>query len=1017
MRPKLLALAVALVASLPRGTDSSIALAADEAAPDSWAEALRSRRGWWSLQPVAPAAPPGGADLEWASDPIDRFVRSALDAKGLRPAPIADARTLSRRLGLVLTGLAPPSAAAEIPYERLVDSLLASPQFGERWAQHWMDVVRFSETHGNEWNYEVHHAWRYRDYLVRAFNDDLPFDRFVREHVAGDLLEEPRWHHLERFNESVVATAFYRFGEANHDDCIALRSIGFDIADNQIDTLTKAFQATTVACARCHDHKLDAISTRDYHAILGILRSSRLVCHTLDAPEVNAERLDRLRALKASLRERIAERWLADAAEVERHLGAALARRAPAPGGPAAAAGLDAGRVERWAELLAAKELPMEHPLEPLRSTAAAAGEGPAKAAAHWRSLAESCAREERGRADRNQSEFTTLADFRPGAAAEPCGAWQADGQGLREGPTPSGELVLSTSGERLVEAILPAGRFTHTLSDRLNGSLRSPTLPAGKRHVSFLVLGKRSSALRLVSNNCQLNYVNYRALTSSDLHWVTFPAPEDRESLRTYAELVTLLDNPKFPDQLSALGGDKENYRLPWERAIGDGRSFFGIARAVLHDGPEPPKAELSHLRALFADGGIERPEDLAARYADAIAGAIKAWVAGRAGDDDVVWLDALLDRGLLSNTLNLTPEIAALAREYRRIESELSAPRVAPGLADAGPGADQPVLERGDPRRPGAPVARRYLEVLEQGGAPFSGAGSGRRELAERLASASNPLTARVFVNRIWHHVFGAGLVRTVDDFGRVGELPSHPELLDYLAARFVEDGWSLKRLVRRLVLTRTFRSAGAAPGGAREIDPENRWLSHYRSRRMEAEAIRDAILAASGRLDLAIGGPSVQPYREKENADRRLFPGPLDGGGRRSIYIKRNLMEAPEFLGAFNLPGGKVAQGRRDSSDAPAQALALLNDPLVAAQAEVWAARLIAPSGDSLRARLETVFDTALGRPPADVEIERFSRAADRLAELHGVAAGEVLRSRAVWKDIGHAVFNLKEFITIP
>src|SRR5262249_19714973 len=207
-----------------------------------------------------------------------------LEGKGLSPAAAADARTLIRRLSLVLTGLPPTPAETDAflkdsepkAVERLVDRLLASPHFGERWARHWMDVVRFSETHGNEWNYDVHHAWRYRDYLIRAFNDDVPYDRLVREHIAGDLLplaprggETPvrgttRWNLKEGFNESVIGTAFYRFGEVNHDDCIGLRQIGYDLADNQIDTLSKAFQATTVACARCHDHKLDAVSMKDY---------------------------------------------------------------------------------------------------------------------------------------------------------------------------------------------------------------------------------------------------------------------------------------------------------------------------------------------------------------------------------------------------------------------------------------------------------------------------------------------------------------------------------------------------------------------------------------------------------------------------------------------------------------------------------------------------------------------------------------------------------------------------------
>src|SRR5262249_53222881 len=152
--------------------------------------------------------------------------------------------------------------------------------------------------HGNEWNYEVHHAWRYRDYLIRAFNDDVPWDQLVREHIAGDLLEKPRWNAAGKFNESVIGTAFYRFGEVNHDDCIEFRQIGYDLWDNQVDTLTKAFQATTAACARCHDHKIDAVSTQDYYSLLGVLRGSRLVSHTIDAPEVNTDLKSQLQSLK-----------------------------------------------------------------------------------------------------------------------------------------------------------------------------------------------------------------------------------------------------------------------------------------------------------------------------------------------------------------------------------------------------------------------------------------------------------------------------------------------------------------------------------------------------------------------------------------------------------------------------------------------------------------------------------------------------------------------------------------------
>ena len=241
----------------------------------SWDETFAERRQWWSLQPVTDPPVPEINDIAWSGSAIDRFLRHRMGAEGITPVGLASPETMIRRATLVLTGLPPgPNDVSafveasrqdrETAYTQLVDRLLASPQFGERFARHWLDVVRFTETHGNEWNYDVPYAWRYRDYLIRAFNDDVPYNQFVREHIAGDLLATPRHNVSGRFNESVIGTAFYRFGEVNHDSCVLFGSIGYDVVDNQLDTLTKAFQATTVACARCHDHKIDAVSTKDY---------------------------------------------------------------------------------------------------------------------------------------------------------------------------------------------------------------------------------------------------------------------------------------------------------------------------------------------------------------------------------------------------------------------------------------------------------------------------------------------------------------------------------------------------------------------------------------------------------------------------------------------------------------------------------------------------------------------------------------------------------------------------------
>lgn len=1015
----------------------------------SWDEIFAERRTWWSLQPVAHFEPPSVANAGWSEHPVDRFVLARLEKDGLVAPRAADPRTLIRRLSLVLTGLPPTveqveafvaqcasniAADGRLPpavVEELVDRLLASPQFGERWARHWLDVVRFTETHGNEWNYEVHHAWQYRDYVIRAFNDDLPYNRFVREHVAGDLLP-PRWN-AAGFNEAPIGTAFVRFGEVNHDDCISLPQLGYDIIDNQIDTLTKAFQGTTVACARCHDHKLDAISMQDYYGLLGILRSSRLVAHTLDAPDVNAAPLVKLAGLKPAIRTEFAAAWKNEAATIARYLLAGQAKAAEKPDAAALAEGLDAARIDKWVAALKLEKQPLEEPLSLWRTLATQATADGVLDPAVWQKTAESYDQETAARRTYLAEKVETYADLRQGVPA----GWQVDGQGLRGGPSPTGEFAIAEDGDAALKMVLPAGTYTHALSAKLNGALRSPVLGRGGKKLSAEVLGQRSSALRLVSNNCQLNYKNYKALIGPEWQWITFTTPDSAAPLRTYAELMTMFNNPKFPDQLSALGGDKENYRLPWEQAAANPRSYFGVRRMVWHEG-DAPKLEMGYLERLWKAGAAASLSDVASRYAQGIETAIANWSAGQASDDDVAWLDWLIRRDLLPNRRDFTPRLAELIAEYRTSEQSLSLPRVAPGLAESGAGYDQPVFVRGDCTRPGEVAPRKYLKVLDTVGqaASLPGAGggsadghagsvphggSGRLDLAERIASPANPLTARVMVNRVWHHLFGAGIVRTVDDFGHVGDQPSHPELLDYLAERFVAEGWSVKRLIRLIVLSRTFQSSHAAPpeslNDPRIVDPPNRLLWRYPARRLEAEAIRDSILAVSGRLDETPFGQSVYPFREKPNADRRLFPGPLDGNGRRSVYIKVNLMESPQFLGVFNVPGGKIVQGRRDVTNVPAQALAMLNDPFVRQQADVWATKLVADTDPSPAARLRNMFDRALSRPPTESELARFDQAANQFAELRGTPPEKFLTDAGVWSDMAHAVFNLQEFLYVP
>ena len=976
-------------------------------AAQSWEATVAARRNWWSLKPVRRPVVPRVKSA--TLNPIDAFIRHKLQARGLAPAAPADRYILIRRAHLVLTGLppTPPEMAEAVNdrtpgwYEKLVDRLLASPHYGERWARHWMDVVRYGETHGYEWNYEVKGAWRYRDYLIRALNQDLPYDQFVREHIAGDLLPNQRWNKAERLNESAIATAFYRFGEVGHDD---FKEIGYDVIDNQIDTLSKAFQAATIACARCHDHKLDAVSARDYYALVGILTSSRQMIQTLDAPEVNAEVRSALRGRKPAIREELATIWLNEYTSIPQYLRAAQAAKDKAADAARLALGLDAGRLKKLTSALEAKEISLENPLH---AWVAAAGTKDGIEPA-WNSLGQKYAAENKQRIEFNRKNFTPFADFPRGDLS----GWRADGMGLADGPSKSGDFALSADPDTTVTGILPAGLFSHTLSERLNGALRSPFLPKGKS-ISLRIIGGRSGMLRTIPDFRQLADYN-QEIKRDQPGWVRIAQNERND--RNYVELLTKADNPRAVER-----GAKNKTE--------DTRSYFGILQAVLSDTGETPREELNHLLPLFEGAGPKTRDEAAARYAEISRRALEAWKRDSAGGEQALWLDWLLRVGLLSNAPAASPRLKELVTAYRETEKKLSEPRVVVGMGDLGDSMDHVVYVRGDYKNIGETVPRRYVNAFCGPGARWNGTGSGRLDLALTLSSPTNPLTARVMVNRVWHHLFGSGIVRTVDDFGHLGDLPSHPELLDWLAAEFMSPGvqaigrsgirarpWSVKSLIRLIVTSDTFK-AGSRPSADLAVkDPENRLLQHFPARRLDAEAIRDSILAASGRMDRTMFGESIDPYREKPNPERKLISGPLDGNGRRSIYTRITLMELPKFLTVFNLPDAKAAQGKRDVTNVPAQALALLNDPFVTNQADFWGKKLAAETDPSIAARVRRMFRTAVSRLAEPAEISRFESLAMQLADLNSVPPDEILKSAAIWKDIAHAVFNLKEFVYI-
>ncbi len=610
---------------------------------------------------------------------VDSFIEVKLKENKLTPSPEAEPVVLLRRLYFDLIGLPPTpkevkafldrSPEACKTYEQIVDELLQSPRFGERWGRHWLDVARFAESNGRESNLTFPHAWRYRDYVIDAVNADVPFDRFITEQIAGDLL--PAKDDAERAR-LLIATGFLAFGAKGLNE-MSKAQFAADLADEQLDTVTRAVMASSVACARCHDHKTEPFSMEDYYSLAGIFKSTQTFYGTwIDSENNNGSHLIRLPDLHGQL----------------------------IPNRP-----LTAERVKQLKEQRA--QLDAE---------------------------------------EKAQNEYAIQAKL--------------------EGRDISGEY--------------------------------------------FKML---SNAIRIL-----------------------------------------------------------------WTRG--------GI------------------------DGALEKVDDQ-----------------GRA--------------------LPLCMGV------------------------QEGKTQDSRLYERGEIAHTAKAVPRGFPRVIE-----FSGKmpkqQSGRLELAQWLTSREHPLTARVMANRVWRHLFGAGIVRTVDNFGFSGERPSHPELLDHLAIRLVDSGWSVKALIREIVLSRTYRQASTHRADVFDRDPDNRLLWRANKRRLDAEVIRDSMLAVAGVLDPSRRPGSLVAELDGQSVSLIGFntqlPPDLDGSKRRSIYLPVLRDNLPDVLEQFDVANPNLVTGDRDVTNVPLQALYLLNSPFVQDQASALAKR-VQLSAD----RVQCAFDLCFGRPPDAKEIE--------------------------------------------
>lgn len=976
-----------------------------------WDEIYKERLGWWSLQPVADPPVPAVQDATWPRNDVDRFLLAAMDSKGVRPVAEADRRTLARRLSFALTGLPPKPeevehfAADESPeaYDTLVQTFLDSPHFGEHWARHWMDVVHYADTHGYEWDTPAKNAWMYRDYLVRAFNADVPYNRLILEQIAGDLIE-PRVDQGTGLNESIIGTSALRLGERRHGDNADAEGVTQEAVANIIDTLGKGFLGTTVACAQCHDHKLDAVAQKDYYSIAGVLMSSRWISRPADASDPNGPVIEELRAVKSELRAALVARWLGARDQVTKRIAETPLEDPPPPVDPKKPAKAKAPEAPKFPESALAIWRNLNTATESDGATMESA----------WNTLATEFHQIRAVRQSENAKNLELLADF---AREELPAGWRADGLGMKYGLVKQdGELTVSSDPNAIVAQLLPAGRWSNVWSERLAGGLRSALFaqsPAPTISVEYGA-GRFASGTIIVENAFHSERIKFLKqapaswLTLATGNFVALAGGNDATPRRAYLEMVTKSLNNYFPPRYG-LGGVTDADEV-------DPRSWFGISRIYEHPEGKAPGDELARYAPLFEGTAPATKDELAGRMSDLLEIAIQRWNNNECSTEDVRLINEALTLKWLPNDPAELPELSAIASRYREVEKRLQPDRVVGSVDDWYEGRDERIGVRGSYTVFGDVVPRGTISFLGGPGARAFGASSGRLELARNIASDSNPLTARVYVNRVWHHLFGAGIVRTVDDFGHLGEAPSNPELLDWLARRFMAEGWSTKQLVKMLVTSAAWRQSSIPNPTAVTVDPENRLLHHMPLRRLEAESIRDAMLAASGRLDSTLYGPPINPFRVAEDKNKRLHAGPLDGNGRRSLYQKMTLMDPPKFLATFNQPIPKVTTGRRDTTNVPNQALTLLNDPFVVAMAEQWSQAVLKDGAHSPEVRVQAMFEKAFGRPPQAEETARFVAFARESAKLRGVDSAAFLVCEPVWQDVAHAIFNLKEFIYV-
>ncbi len=985
----------------------------------SLAPYLPERKKFWSFQPVRNPALPAVKNPAWCKTPIDRFILAGLEARGIKPAPQADRRTLIRRATYDLTGLPPTPSETDAfladratdAWSKVVDRLLASPRYGERWARRWLDIVRYADSYdarGVGGEGDISEAWRYRDWVVNAFNNDLPYNQFIKYQIAGDLLDAQEEAKGERGKEKgsggsdtfssplsprapngTVATGLLAIGNWGNGDADK-EKILTDIADDQLDIVSRSMMGLTVACARCHDHKFDPIPTKDYYGMAGIFFSSHILARL--AAKGAGENPLRVPLLTVSDQEHRAlyERQLKEAQTAlaqERHarLGAQSVRLLPqtmayllaarqyeqrpasqsalTPDAFAQSRGLQSWALKQWRDALGLGDYtPLTRHITNI---------GPDAGVTGWQGAAD-CPNLLVNTTSKPHV-ITTLTlpprsvAVHPGPHSGVVVAWRSPISGMvriqgrvADADPNGGDGIAwaidlhSPMGRReLASGDFPNGGAQDFTQGRNANALKSVPVHEGER-IELIVLPKENYIcdttvvdLTIMEDNASgteaalkrvWNLTNDAAIVSKGSanpcpdwygHASVWAFEDTGERTRLFAPLPT-----NTPDNAPL------SVQAQWQRALA----------ATPRDQNMPlTDAQFEQAAQMFA--GTFRLVDERSPF----------WIQNPADDTALpsAARTAIAARRAVVDAMQKNPPPAI---EYANGIQEGGVPESPhAGIHNVR------VHIRGSYARLGDLVPRHFPVVLAGETQPVIAQGSGRLQLAEWLASPAHPLTGRVYVNRIWQGHFGQGLVRTPGNFGLLGERPTHPELLDWLAYHFVEGkgkrkkekaagdntfsfplspfalNWSTKKLHRLILLSAAYQQSSEADAHTQQADPDNRLIGRMTRSRLEAEALRDSLLVAAGRLDTTMGG------RAYPDADTP----------RRSLYHLTVRSDRSGFGALFDGADPTACVDRRTVSTVAPQSLYLLNSPFVLAQTRALSARLRrevpdAPNSDTARIR---------------------------------------------------------------